>query len=122
MTDNNNRQGQTLVVPKIRAPGTRYATLKEGSLLIEGPKLYNTLPRPLRNHRGTLDSFKANLDRYLALIPDEPYGYGHMIPTAMTYQNKPSNSLKDWARCMTFPQYSLEEEECSADVLNQANV
>ncbi len=45
----------------------------EQSFCIEGPKLFNSLPKYLRDLKGvSLDKFKKGLDSFLSQIPDEP--------------------------------------------------
>ena len=58
-----------------------------------GPRLYNALPRELRNLTGCgTDFFKEKLDQYLAGIADEP-AFPGFIPTGITENGAPSNSL-----------------------------
>ena len=58
-----------------------------------GPRLYNALPRDLRNLTGCgTDFFKEKLDQYLAGIADEP-AFPGFIPTGITENGAPSNSL-----------------------------
>ena len=63
---------------------------REASLAHKGAKLFNLLPRGLRdmatNH---IDDFKVNLDTWLATIPDEPTVPGRQRAAA-------TNSLLDW--------------------------
>ena len=63
---------------------------KEASLAHKGAKLFNLLPRGLRdmatNH---IDDFKLNLDTWLATIPDE-----HTVPRRQRVAA--TNSLLDW--------------------------
>ena len=49
-------------------------TLNEGALSVEGPKLFNSLPRSIRNFDGPVDRFKNLLDNFLHNIPDQPCG------------------------------------------------
>ena len=45
---------------------------REASLSVQGSKLFNLLPRHIRDiHTGT-DQFKMELDSWLELIPDQP--------------------------------------------------
>ena len=55
----------------IRAP-VYVQTLKESSSSVHGPRLYNCLPRDLRDRVCALDGFKRGLDGFLATIPDKP--------------------------------------------------
>ena len=47
--------------------------VREASLPVKGAKLFNSIPRDLRDQSyGSVDSFKHGLDMWLASIPDEP--------------------------------------------------
>ena len=54
--------------------------LRENSFLVRGPKLFNSLPKDIRefeydngiHQEQAVDNFKKRLDEYLADIPDEP--------------------------------------------------
>ena len=69
-----SRQGLTCIIPK----GT--SKLRENSFLVRGPKLFNSLPRHIREfpfdnailQQQAVNNFKKTLDEYLTLIPDEP--------------------------------------------------
>ena len=67
----------------------RFDTLKAASFLISGPKLFNCLPRSVREYASIdkngklfgLDIFKTVLDLYLSTLPDQPFststGHAH---------------------------------------------
>ena len=69
-----SRHGLMCVVPK----GT--SKLRENSFMVRGPKLFNSLPKDIREYQldnevrqqQSVDNFKRRLDEYLSLIPDEP--------------------------------------------------
>ena len=89
----NKRRGRCCVVPAIRsaAPG-RIQTKRFGSMGVNGPRLFNSLPVRLRNMSGcSLNSFKRSLDDHLASIPDEP-----RVPGMIRYCARSSNSLVDY--------------------------
>ena len=47
--------------------------MRDASFQVSGPKLFNCLPKWLRNKRSlTIDEFKEKLDSILAKVPDEP--------------------------------------------------
>ena len=71
-----SRRGFTLAVPPIT--GTR-----------EGPRLFNTLPRDLRNLDYDLGTFKAHLDSYLETLPDQP-AWSHDLAT----------HIRDWGQTL----------------------
>ena len=67
----------------------RFDTLKAASFLVSGPKLFNCLPRSVREHASVdkngklfgLEIFKTVLDLYLSTLPDQPFsnstGHAH---------------------------------------------
>ena len=52
-------------------PGPERRTT-ERKLEVKGAKLFNLLPRRLRDHTGNLDSFLSQLDTFLLALPDTP--------------------------------------------------
>ena len=70
----SDRRGRLAVVRPYnpKAP-TQVRKAREASLLVKGAKLFNCIPRGLRDiNTGTVDSFKAGLDAWLETIPDQP--------------------------------------------------
>ena len=60
-----------------------------GSLSEEGPRLFNSLPKKLRNLHGcSKDHFKKQLDHFLCTVPDEPLLQGYL-----PFRRADSNSL-----------------------------
>ena len=45
---------------------------REASLKVKGSRLFNLVPKTIRDMTGTVDQFKAELDRWLSSIPDQP--------------------------------------------------
>ena len=46
---------------------------REGSFTVNGPRLFNSIPKSIRNLKGVpLSNFKRALDAYLTQVPDEP--------------------------------------------------
>lgn len=86
---NNPRRGRLCAIPPLnnRAPA-RIISLKEASFAVRGPRLFNCLPRYLRDLGGSLEAFKRQLDGFLATVPDRP-----MLPHY--YQGATSNSIID---------------------------
>ena len=65
---------------------------RESSLQVRGAKLFNTIPRDLRDTvTGSTDQFKAKLDEWLSNIPDQPSIPGRLRAAA-------TNSLLDQAQ------------------------
>ena len=86
----SDRRGRTIVTKEIvrNAPSKERAA-REKSLGVHGARLFNLLPKNLRNEdSGDYDLFKNNLDIFLSTIPDEPTTSG-LVRAAS------SNSLLD---------------------------
>ena len=78
-SDTDSRLGRRCVIPPIltNCP-THIQKLREASLSVRGPRLFNSLPKSLRDMRNcTKEVFKSALDRYLQTIPDEPQIQGY---------------------------------------------
>ena len=89
----SDRRGRECKVPHVRTQAPmRIQTIRRASFGIKGPRLFNCLPKHIRNLRGvTVDVFKSNLDKFLSTIPDEP-----LIPGYTSYRRVNSNSILDW--------------------------
>ena len=46
--------------------------MKECSLVVKGTRLFNAVPRELREFVGELNTFKIKLDQFLSNVPDRP--------------------------------------------------
>ena len=86
------RFGRQCVIPRVTRTATdRIQSLREGSLSVNGPKLFNMLPQKLRNMTNVgLPKFKEKLDKFLSTIPDEP-----LCPGYTANRRAESNSLID---------------------------
>ena len=93
-------RGRMIKVPDTWGHSAAIASIKEAFVLIQGPKLFNSLPRMLRDFSGGSDKFKAILDRYLKEIPDEPNGPNNVYAGAINSHCLPSNSIQDWSRTL----------------------
>ena len=86
-------------IPKTAPAKVRQA--RERTLAVHGARLFNLLPKNLRNENsGDFALFKNNLDIYLATVPDQPTTPG-LVRAAVT------NSLVDQvplcnADCLSF--------------------
>ena len=89
----DSRRGLECIIPALKGP-KGVQSLREKSFQIHGAKLFNSLPRHLRNRKGNdIEDFKYLLDKHLESIPDEPK-VGEYIPSACDQITlKPSNSL-----------------------------
>ena len=77
----SERRGRYCMLPRVsgRAPSA-VQTMLDHSLPINGVRLFNTLPRGLRECAGTLASFKKKLDAHLKSVPDHPYLPHYVVP------------------------------------------
>ena len=71
-TYNNPRRGTLCRIPPMKRTWQRLQTQIEGSIIVNGPRLYNCLPKSVRGTKHTLTSFKKDLDGVLTTIPDQP--------------------------------------------------
>ena len=76
--------------------------LRDGSVTIDGPRLFNSLPKRIRDLRGiSLAKFKQSLDSYLANVADEP-----QIPHYTACRRANSNCLTEMSKtsvCLASP-------------------
>ena len=90
---NNQRRGRMCKVPNVSPSSTcKVKSIRHSSFAIKGPRIFNSLPKDLRNFKGgTVEEFKLRLDKYLQTVPDEP-----LIPGYTVYRTIDTNSLIDW--------------------------
>ena len=119
-TQDDGRRGRTVIIPQIRGIRQRYKSLYEGSFRIDGAKLFNSIPRNLRDYIGTKETFKRNLDKFLETVPDQPYLDKYQVPEALDYMVQPSNSLYDWIRTKHLQDY--EPDEMAQRPIQEINV
>ena len=89
----NNRTGRYGVIPKIRSSAPhKVKTIRFNSLAVKGAQIFNSLPIHVRNiSKCSVDSFKAALDNYLKIVPDEP-----RVGKLIKFCSKGSNSLTQY--------------------------
>ena len=95
-----DRAGRQCSVPTLKTKSRqKIKTLRNQSFQVNGPQLFNTLPKYIRNMSNcSVTDFKEKLDQYLTVIPDQPL-IGNLIPaTCDLYSLSPSNSLIDQIR------------------------
>ena len=91
-------------------------TLKEKSFCSEGPKLFNALPRCIRDCTLSKDSFKSLLDSFLELIPDQPAGKDWEQPGAFNNSDKASNSIQFWIRMLNLSNWAKTSIQTDLDL------
>ena len=105
MVEENDRRGRWCRVPNVtRQASVAVQRLRYSSFAIIGPKLFNVMPREIRNITGCpIDHFKHRLDSYLKTLPDEPLVAGYTM-----YRRAETNSLTDMTRFATAQTVALE--------------
>ena len=93
-------KGRLVLEPAIKS-SSRAKSLKESSFTIQAARLFNSLPRSIRDYRtadgGTLDGFKRLLGTYIDAIPDLPRDpAGGWWPDPKDSHGRNSNSLYHW--------------------------
>ena len=88
----SDRRGRLCILPKPAKQhicSAKINTIRENSFCVQGPKLFNALPREIRNITEVqVDTFKHHLDKLLTTIPDQPG-----IPGYAGYRAAATNSL-----------------------------
>ena len=47
-------------------------SMKDTSIFGQGPKIYNALPKCIREWEGTFTTFKFMVDNFITLLPERP--------------------------------------------------
>ena len=89
-----------MVIPRTKG-SLAVRTLRDGAFTVRARRLYNSLPRYLRDYSGekaTMNGFKSQLDKFLELVPDRPRDTsGGWLPAAIDQATGlNSNSLVHW--------------------------
>ena len=94
----SERRGREIRIPQVKGSG-KCQTIREGSFKIHGGKLFNSLPKYLRNlTKISTNDFKASLDLHLQAIPDQPKFQGYTPTACSQVTANPSNSIIDQAK------------------------
>ena len=90
----NKRLGRKVKIPSLSKNGRQAVqTLRESCFQINGARLFNCLPKKVREIKVYQDEFKEALDEYLGTLPDQPR-IGSLVPTATDrLSGRQSNSL-----------------------------
>ena len=110
-----------LTYPRVHGRGGFVRTLQRFSITWDGVRLYNSLPRRLREWKGSKETFKTILDKFLDGIPNQPE-LPDRKPGGRTLDNKPSNSIPDWVRTLNLSDDVLDDEEGDDDLVVNINV
>ena len=83
----NQRLGRKCYLKEVN---TRNKNIWRDSLSEEGPRLFNALPKSIRNLKNcSKTSFKRQMDHYLNSVPDEP-----LLPNYFPLRRADSNNIK----------------------------
>ena len=73
---NNLRRGRIVERKQLKSVTRKVDTLREGSIVVNGPKLFNSMPKQIRAISGcSTEVFKRKLDLFLAHVVDAPPVY-----------------------------------------------
>ena len=70
-------------------------TLRDQSVIAHGGKLFNLLPRGIRDFNGNKDGFKQIQDDFIENIPDQLICEGLYLAPISSTTNRNSNSIID---------------------------
>ena len=84
------RRGKILTNPSVNISNSHAATLSHHSFIRRAPRIFNSLPKDLRNSSGNMITIKKHLDKLLSFVPDEP-----KIPGCFPTNSALSNRLED---------------------------
>lgn len=93
-TMENPRRGLLCKIPPVGGTWRKIQSLKENSISILGPRLFNCLPKNLRSSIWNLETFKHNLDKFLQTLPDQPstpHYYRTAASNSIIHQSRPTN-------------------------------
>ena len=92
-TEATERKGRMCKIPNLKG-SSKVQKLREQSFQMAGPKLWNCLPKSVRNLKTTSqDEFKQVLDDFLCKVPDEPKCETLSPGATNTLTGRPSNSI-----------------------------
>ena len=95
------RNGPILGLKRSNRGSNHVKVLRDRTILVEGAKIYNMVPRKIREYSGSYLGFKNCIGKWLNEVPDIPRDLGNE-PNARNTEGKPSNSLKDWSKILTY--------------------
>ena len=77
-TYNHIRLGLRCIIPRrITTATDRIQTCKDKNFFVNGPNLFNLMPKDIRECTENQDVFKRMLDKFLKGVPDQPNGHGN---------------------------------------------
>ena len=92
---NDPRHGPKIIINNISGSIMRIQSLRERTIYISGAKIFNSMPRCIREFKGEFSQFKLLVDSYLADVPDYPLLDGY-VSHNLDADLKMSNSIIVW--------------------------
>ena len=94
-TKSSARRGRECVIPGLNPQATgRVQNLIDSSFPINGPRLFNCLPKSIRDCEASVDTFKTKLDKFLKMVPDQPCMPGYQQSASRNSIIKQVDTLK----------------------------
>ena len=92
-TEAGDRRGRICLIPKLKG-STKVQKLRQQSFQMSGPRLWNCLPKSVRNMKtNEIEEFKQTLDEYLSKVPDEPKCDGLIPGASNVLSGRPTNTI-----------------------------
>ena len=92
-TEAGDRRGRICLIPKLKG-STKVQKLRQQSFQMSGPRLWNCLPKSVRNMKTKeIEEFKQTLDEYLSKVPDEPKCDGLIPGASNVLSGRPTNTI-----------------------------
>ena len=92
---NHPKYGIMIRIPKVNYKIHSVRTKRDRSIYGQGPILFNSLPRVLREYEGGFNGFKALIDIFLGEIPDRPCLNGYRNGNNDIFGNE-NNTIPTW--------------------------
>ena len=91
---NESRNGPILGLNRSNKGTDHIKVIRDRSILVEGARIYNMVPRKIREYDGTYLGFKNCIDKWLNDVPDKPRDIGNE-PEARNSDGKPSSRKEE---------------------------
>ena len=103
------RKGKLITYKKNTGKVQSIRTKRDQSILVQGPKLFNALPRCTRELDCTFSTFKKIFDIFMSLIPDKPLLPGYSNKNMDLYRRE-SNCITHWIRNLHLDDWNIPDD------------
>ena len=114
-TEESTRTGLTVKIPPKSGSKESVQTLKDQFFMTHAPRLFNSLPKCIRDRKLSMDSFKSLVDSFLMTVPDCPVLAGYPLNNPGV-NGRNSNSVVDWIRNNPALQDWIPEKESMEEI------